>query len=249
VANRIGCFDMQQVLWLMVEQGLTIDEVDAITGPAIGRPKSATFRLGDIVGVDLMAQMGKNLTGVLKDDPQLAMFRSTDFIEEMVKRGWWGEKKGQGFYKRVKTEKGREILTLDYKTMEYRPRQKPQFPSLEAVARIADSAERIRVLCAGTDKAGTFAWKHLSSVLCYSANRLTEIADDVVTVDNAMKWGYNWELGPFEIWDALGVKETADRLTKEKREVPSIVRDLLASGQKSFYEQRNGTRLFFDISA
>ena len=158
VANRIGCFDMQQVLWLMVEQGLTIDEVDAITGPAIGRPKSATFRLGDIVGVDLMAQMGKNLTGVLKDDPQLAVFRSTDFIEEMVKRGWWGEKKGQGFYKRVKTEKGREILTLDYKTMEYRPRQKPQFPSLDAVARIADPAERIRTLCAATDKAGVFAW-------------------------------------------------------------------------------------------
>src|ERR1041385_6568209 len=144
VANRIGCFDMQQVLWLTVEEGMTIDEVDAITGPAIGRPKSATYRLGDIVGVDLMAQMGKNLTGVLKDDPQLAVFRPTEFIDEMVKRGWWGEKKGQGFYKRVKTEKGREILTLDYKTMEYKPRQRAQYPSLEAVSRIGDAGERIR---------------------------------------------------------------------------------------------------------
>src|SRR5206468_7171383 len=140
---------------------------------AIGRPKSATFRLGDIVGVDLMAQMGKNLTGLLKEDPQLAVFRSTDFIDEMVKRGWWGEKKGQGFYKRVKTEKGREILTLDYKTLEYCPRQNPQFPSLEAAGRVTDLAERLRVLCAASDKAGAFAWKHLSSVLCYSADRLT----------------------------------------------------------------------------
>jgi 3-hydroxyacyl-CoA dehydrogenase len=247
VANRIGCFDMQQVLWLTVQEGMTIDEVDAITGPAIGRPKSATYRLGDIVGVDLMAQMGKNLTGLLKSDPQLAVFRPTEFIDEMVKRGWWGEKKGQGFYKRVKTEKGREILTLDYKTMEYRPRQRAQFPSLEAVARIADPGERIRTLCAAPDKAGVFAWKHLSGVLSYAADRLTEIADDVVTIDNAMKLGYNWELGPFEIWDALGVRDTAERLKKEGREVPKLVQDLLTAGNTSFYAQLNGQRLFFDL--
>jgi 3-hydroxyacyl-CoA dehydrogenase len=247
VANRIGCFDMQQVLWLTVEQGLTIDDVDAITGPAIGRPKSATFRLGDIVGIDLMAQMGRNLQELLSADPQIKVFRPTEFIEEMVKRGWWGEKKGQGFYKRVKTEKGREILTLDYKTLEYRPRQKPQFASLEAAGRLPEAADRIRSLCAATDKAGVFAWKHLSGVLCYAADRLTEIADDIVTVDNAMKWGYNWELGPFEMWDALGVRETADRLTKEGREVPLVVRDLLSAGKTSFYEQRNGQSFFFDI--
>ncbi len=247
VANRIGCFDMQQVLWLTVELGLTIDDVDAITGPAIGRPKSATFRLGDIVGIDLMAQMGRNLQELLSTDPQIKVFRPTAFIEEMVKRGWWGEKKGQGFYKRVKTDKGREILTLDYKTLEYRPRQKPQFPSLEAAARLPEAADRIRTLCAATDKAGVFAWKHLSGVLCYAADRLTEIADDVVTVDNAMKWGYNWELGPFEMWDALGIRETADRLSKEGREVPAVVRDLLSGGKTSFYEQRNGLRFFFDV--
>jgi 3-hydroxyacyl-CoA dehydrogenase len=248
VANRIGCFDMQQVVWLMIEEGMSIDDVDAITGPAMGRPKSATFRLGDIVGVDLLAQMGRNLRGLLKHDPLVGVFRQVDFIEEMVKRGWWGEKKGQGFYQRVKTDKGREILTLDYKTMEYRPQQKPKLASLEAASKSGDPSESIRLLCAGSDRAGVFAWKHLSSVLCYAADRLTEIADDVVTVDNAMKWGYNWELGPFEVWDALGVREAADRLSKEGREVPTLVRDLLANGKASFYDERDGRRSFFDLA-
>jgi 3-hydroxyacyl-CoA dehydrogenase len=248
VANRIGCFDLQQVVWLMIEEGMSIDEVDAITGPAMGRPKSATFRLGDIVGVDLLAQMGRNLRESLQHDPLARVFRPVDFIEDMVKRGWWGEKKGQGFYQRVKTDKGREILTLDYKTMEYRPQQKPKLASLEAASKSGDPAESIRVLCAASDRAGLFAWKHLSSVLCYAADRLAEIADDVVTVDNAMKWGYNWELGPFEIWDALGVREAADRLSKEGREVPAVVRDLLASGKASFYDERDGQRSFFDFA-
>ena len=231
VANRIGCFDMQQVALLMIEGGLSVDEVDAITGPAIGRPKSATFRLGDIVGVDLLAQMGRNLRELLNHDPQIGVFRPIDFIEDMVRRGWWGEKKGQGFYQRVKTHQGRQILTLDYKTMEYRPQRKPQFASLEAASTISNRGERIRSLCAASDPAGVFAWRHLSSTICYAADRLTEIADDVVTVDNAMKWGYNWELGPFETWDALGVRETADRLAQEGREVPALVRHLLAAGK------------------
>jgi 3-hydroxyacyl-CoA dehydrogenase len=245
VANRIGCFDMQQVFALMTELNLSIDDVDAITGPAIGRPKSATFRLGDIVGIDLLSQMGTNLRQLLRHDPQIDLFRPIPFIEEMVKRGWWGEKKGQGFYLRVKTDKGREIQTLDYRTMEYRPRQKPQFASLTEAARQADPAQRIRSLCAGNDKAGEFAWKHLSSVLSYAADRLSEIADDLLTVDNAMKWGYNWELGPFEIWDALGVQATVERLQKEARPVPQLARDLLAAGKTSFYEERNGSRTFF----
>jgi 3-hydroxyacyl-CoA dehydrogenase len=247
VANRIGCFDLQQVVRLMLEQGLSIDEVDAITGPALGRPKSATFRLGDIVGVDLLAQMGRNLREALKDDPCAAIFRPIDFLEDMVRRGWWGEKKGQGFYQRVKTANRREILTLDYQTMEYRPQQKPKLPSLEAAAKLGDAAQSIRLLCAAPDRAGTFAWKHLSSVLGYAADRLQEIADDVATVDNAMKWGYNWTLGPFEIWDALGVRAAADRLAREGREVPALVRDLLAGGKASFYEQRGAQRFFFDL--
>lgn len=249
VANRIGCFDLQHATLLMLEQGLTIDEVDAITGPAIGRPKSATFRLGDIVGVDLLAQMGRNLRGLLGHDPHHESFREIPFIEDMVKRGWWGEKKGQGFYRRVKADQGRQILTLDYRTMEYGPQQKPRFASLEAARKISDRRERIRALCAATDRAGTFAWKHLSAVLSYAADRLTEIADDVVTVDNAMKWGYNWELGPFETWDALGVRETVERLHAEGRAVPAAAQDLLAAGQTSFYALANGRRSFFDFGA
>jgi 3-hydroxyacyl-CoA dehydrogenase len=248
IANRIGSFAMLQALWLTVKEGLSLDEVDAITGPPMARPKSATFRLGDLVGVDLMVQVARNFTDQLRHDDQVALFRLPEFIGEMVKRGWWGEKKGQGFYKRVQTEKGREILTLDYQSLEYRPRQRAQFPSLEKVAKITDPAERLRELCAATDKAGAFAWKHLSTVLAYTANRWTEIADDVVSIDNALRWGFNWELGPFEIWDALGVGETAERLAREGREVPELVRDLLDAGKTSFYETREERRSFFDVS-
>ena len=245
VANRIGCYDMQHVMWLMMESGLSIDEVDAITGRALGRPKSATFRLGDIVGIDLMAQMGRNLQGLLQGAEELRFFQQPPFIEGMVKRGWHGEKKGQGFYKRVKTEQGREIHTLDYKTMEYRAQQKPKFPCIEEGKRIESLAERLRMICAAEDAAGRFAWQHLSAVLCYTADRIPEIADDVDTIDNGMKWGYNWELGPFETWDALGVKETAARLEKEGRPVPAVVTQLLSSGQPSFYQRRASRVHFF----
>ncbi len=247
VANRIGCFDLQHVMLLMIEQGLSIDEVDAITGPVLGRPKSATFRLGDIVGVDLLVQMGRNLRETLKHDPFIASFRPIEFLEEMARRGWWGEKKGQGFYQRLKTKQGREILTLDYRTLEYIPQQKPKLASVEAARKLGSPAESIRALCGATDRAGAFAWKHVSSVLCYAADRLSEIADDVVTVDNAMKWGYNWELGPLEIWDALGVRETADRLTQEGRAVPAVVQDLLGRGQKAFYQNRVAERWYFAL--
>jgi 3-hydroxyacyl-CoA dehydrogenase len=248
IANRIGCFDLQHAVLLMQEMGLSIDEVDAITGPAIGRPKSATFRLGDIVGIDLLSQLGRNLREALQNDPDVQVFRPVELIEDLVKRGWWGEKKGQGFYQRVKTDKGREVFALDPGTMEYRPQQKPPFESLMQLAKMSQAGERIRALCSATDKAGLFAWQHLSAVLCYAANRLPEIADDVSAVDNAMKWGYNWELGPFETWDALGPRQTADRLHKEGRRVPDVVGGLLASGNGSFYREHGGQAAFFSLS-
>ncbi|MBM3846571.1 MAG: 3-hydroxyacyl-CoA dehydrogenase, partial [Verrucomicrobia bacterium] len=243
VANRIGCYDMQKALWLMLDMDLGIDAVDAVLGPAVGRPKSAMFRLGDIVGIDLMAQMGKNLQGLLKDPEELRLFNQPSFIEEMVKRGWWGQKKGQGFYQRIKTDKGREILTLDHRTLDYRPRQKFSMASLDAAKAQPDTAERIRALCSGSDVAAKFAWAHLSSVLCYSASRIPEIADHPATVDAAMRWGYNWELGPFETWDALGVRETARRLEQEGRAVPPLVQAMLTSGRESFHERR-GLKLY-----
>src|SRR5881394_505661 len=246
IANRIGCFALQHVMWLTLEEGLGFDEVDAITGQAIGRPKSATFRLCDLVGVDLMVQVGKNFADELAHDEQAAIFKLHGFIEEMVKRGWWGDKIGQGFYKKLKSDKGTEYLTLDPSSFDYRPRRETQFASLAAAAKIADPAERLRSLCAANDKAGVFVWKHLNAFLCYAANRVPEIADDVVTIDRAIKWGYNFELGPFETWDALGVRETAARMEKEGREVPRLVRELIAAGKSSFYERRKASRLYFD---
>lgn len=248
IANRIGCYDMQKALWLTLEMGLSIDDVDAILGPVVGRPKSAMYRLGDIVGVDLMVQMGRNLQGLLQEPEEKELFKLPPFVEEMVKREWWGEKKGQGFYKRIKTEKGREILTLDYKTLEYRARQKPAFASLEVVKGLSTPVERIRALCQGEDAASRFAWAHLSSVLSYAASRVPEIADEIPLVDDAMKWGYNWELGPFEIWDALGVASTAKRLEKEGRQVPQVVQSLLSSGKSSFYELDGMRQRFFSVA-
>src|SRR2546428_3380452 len=247
VANRIGCFAMQHGMWLTLEEGLGFDEVDAITGQAIGRPKSATFRLCDLVGVDLMVQVGKNFAGELTHDEQAAIFKLPSFIEEMVRRGWWGDKKGQGFYKKIKSNKGTEFLTLDPKTFEYRPRREAQFASLTTATRLADLAGRLRLLCAASDQAGAFVWKHLSALLCYTANRVPEIADNIVTIDRAMKWGYNFELGPFETWDALGVRDTAARLEKEGREVPGLVGELLAAGKTSFYDRREARPFYFDV--
>lgn len=247
VANRIGCFVLQDLFWLMAEEGFTIDEVDAITGPALGRPRSATFRLGDLVGVDLLAQIGENLFEALKDDPVRERMKTPDFIREMVQRGWHGQKTGQGFYQRVRGEKGSEILTLDPNTLEYRPRQKPAFQSVQTASGIADPGERIRALVESDDRAGQFARKHLCNVLCYTADRIPEIADDVVTVDRGMRWGYNWELGPFEICDALGPANLAQRLEKDGQPVPKLIEELLASGHESFYSRSDSGRQYFDL--
>lgn len=243
IANRIGCFDLQTALWLAATDGLTVDEVDALTGPLIGRPASATFRLCDLVGIDLMAQLGRNLKELLPDPAEQKVFSAPPFLSELLERGWWGEKKGQGFYQRVQTAKGREIQTLDLRTLAYRPQQKPAFAALATLKDIPGTGDRIRALCTADDPAGRFVWQHLSAVLCYAADHIPGIAEDILTVDQAMKWGYNWELGPFEIWDAIGVAAMANRLEAEGRRVPALVSDLLACGQTRFYEER-ATRQF-----
>ncbi|MDD2764830.1 MAG: 3-hydroxyacyl-CoA dehydrogenase/enoyl-CoA hydratase family protein [Opitutaceae bacterium] len=247
IGNRIGCYDLQTVLWLAQTEGLTVDEVDALTGPLIGRPSSATFRLFDLVGIDLMAQLGRNLQELLSDPAEKAIFAAPSFIGEMLQRGWWGEKKGQGFYRRVQTEKGREIQVLDLRTLDYRPPQPPAWAELAAVAKIPDLGARLRDLCALDGPAGRFVWKHLSAVLCYTADRIPEIADDVATVDNALKWGFNWQLGPFEIWDALGVAAVARRLETEGRRVPALVASLLAGGRASFYRRQDGKLFHYAV--
>jgi len=249
IGNRIGCFDLQTVLWLADSEGLSVDEVDALTGPLMGRPGSATFRLCDLVGLDLMGQLGRNLQELLPDPAEKKIFAPPPFLTELLQRGRWGEKKGQGFYKRVQTDKGREIHTLDLRTLDYHPQQKVAFPELADIAKLVDLPSRLRALCASDSSAGRFAWKHLSAVLCYSADRVAEIADDVLAVDQAMRWGYNWELGPFEIWDALGVSAVANRLEAEGRRVPILVSELLAVGHTRFYEVRGTALLHYVPSA
>lgn len=245
IANRIGTFWLQYVLQVMREDGYTIDEIDQLTGPAIGRPKSATFRTLDIVGIDTFAHVTRNIHENAPQDEQRELFKVTDLIERMLRENRLGEKTGQGFYK--KAGKG-EILTLNPATFAYGPRTKSKFAALETGKSIADLAERLRLLTSANDRAGSFLWKTLSAMLVYAANRVPEISDDVVSVDNAMKWGFNWELGPFETWDALGVETVANRLEKEGRQqIPPLVRELLSSAAKSFYQVQDGRVSYFDL--
>jgi 3-hydroxyacyl-CoA dehydrogenase len=249
IANRIGTFSMMNVMRLMQQFELTIEEVDACTGPAIGNPKSATFRTGDLVGLDVLVHVVRNIYENIPDDELREIYKVPPVIEEMLKRGWLGDKTGQGFYKRVKGPGEREIHALDWKTMEYRPRQKAKLGSIETGKTMEDTRERVRMLAGAGDKASKFLWASISETCCYAARRVPEIADSVVDVDRAMKWGFATELGPFEMWDAIGVPEMAARLEKENRAVPPLVTKLLSSGKKSFYETAAGETRYFDLGA
>jgi len=252
IANRIGTFSMLNVLALMQELDMTVEEVDACTGPAVGWPKSATFRTADIVGLDVLVHVVRNIYENATADEMRERYRVPTLVEDMMKRGWLGEKTGSGFYKRVKGGEGKEILTLDWKTMDYRPRAKARFGSLEAGKAVEDTRERLRELLAPAlagrdgDKGARFLWRAVSEMCLYAARRVPEIADHVVDVDRAMRWGFAWEIGPFEIWDAVGVENMARRVAQEKRPLPPLVADLLASGRKSFYRSESGRRFYFD---
>ena len=255
IANRIGTFSMLNVLRLMSEMGMTIEEVDACTGPAIGYPKSATFRTADIVGLDVLTHVVENIYENTPGDESREIYKVPALVQEMVRRGWLGEKSGQGFYKRVKKDGESEILTLDPQTMEYRAKQKARFASIDMGRMIDDTRERLRALVgpllAGqpADKASKFLWASLSRTCLYAARRVPEIADSPADIDRAMRWGFAWELGPFEIWDALGVEAVAKQLEKEGESMPPLVTTLLASGEKSFYRNDRGKILCFDMNA
>jgi 3-hydroxyacyl-CoA dehydrogenase len=254
IANRVGTFSMLNALRLMGTLGMTIEEVDACTGPAIGQPKSATFRTADIVGIDVLVHVVKNIYESVPNDESREMYRVPVLVEEMVRRGWLGDKTGQGFYKRVKGEGEREILTLDVHTMEYRPRQKARFASIEGGKTIDDTRQRLRMLLGPIvegqkgDKAQQFLWGSISETCLYAARRVPEISDSVADVDRAMRWGFGWELGPFEVMDAIGVKALAEQVQKEGRALPSAIQKLLASGRSGFYESTKGATTVFDIS-
>jgi 3-hydroxyacyl-CoA dehydrogenase len=252
IANRIGTFSVLNVMRLMQEMDMSIEDVDALTGQALGWPRSATFRTIDMVGLDILGHVVSNMTGAgVRRTPSPAALdergdlRLPDFYRQMLERKWLGDKTKQGFYKKIKGEGSEDDrLALDWKTLEYRPRQKAKFAALDMAKNIEETGARVRMLVglAGSgpqkaDKAGPFLWAALSDLWTYSANRIPEISDTVVEIDRAMRLGFNWELGPFELWDAAGVEATVARMNKEGHPVAANVEKLLSSGQKSWYAE------------
>jgi 3-hydroxyacyl-CoA dehydrogenase len=258
IANRIGTFSVLNAMRLMQEMDLSIEDVDALTGDAVGWPKSATFRTIDLVGLDILGHVVGNMekAGGQECPPHASPL--PDFYKQMLERKWLGDKTKGGFYKKVKGGEGKEgdRLALDWKTLEYRPRQKPRFPALDMAKNIEDQGARLRMLLGleGSpqkgDKAGAFLWSVLSDLWNYSANRVPEISDSIVEIDRAMRLGFNWKLGPFELWDAVGVEATGARMKKDGRPVAANVEQLLAGGKKSWYlddPKAASGRVYFDL--
>jgi 3-hydroxyacyl-CoA dehydrogenase len=227
-------------LKVMREMGLTVEEVDALTGPAMGRPKTATFRLADLVGLDTFLHVAENVHQNAPDDESRDMFVAPEFLEKMVEKGLLGRKSGAGFYKKVKGEGGSQVLTLDLDTLEYREGKKASFPELEALKSIDDPAERLKKLVFGKGRAAEAAWKMLAASLAYASLRIGEICDDISAVDRAVRWGFNWTMGPFEIWDAMGFRAIAERLQTEGYALGEWVTELHCSGAESLYARENG---------
>ena len=248
IANRIGTFSMLNVLRLMQEDGLTVEQVDELTGPVAGFPRSATFRTADLVGLDVLAHVVANLRDNLPDDERRELFVLPDFIQKMIERGWLGEKSGQGFYKRVKEKGESQILALDWKTLDYRPRQKAGFPPLELARNTEDLGERLRLLLNAPDALGRFYQRLVDDLFHYSALRVPEIADSIVDVDQALRYGFNWERGPFELWDAVGFTPVVERWRTEKRPLPPLVEALTKAKQHSFYLWQDNQPFFFDFA-
>jgi 3-hydroxyacyl-CoA dehydrogenase len=236
VGNRIGAHSMMVAIHEMLASGLAPEDVDNITGAPMGHPKSASFRTADLVGLDTFGHVAENCYTSLTEDEDRDVFKLPDYIKSMVEKKLLGDKTKGGFYKRAEDK---SILTLDPKTLEYRPKggDADIAKVTKSISKLEDPAERVRKIIADPGKAGTYAWKVLSKSLAYSARRIGEISDDITAVDDAMKWGYNWELGPFEAWDALGFTETVDRMEKDGIALPESIKKMKASGAKSFYAE------------
>ncbi len=250
IANRIGVFGIMAIFGLVEKMGLTIDEVDALTGPIIGRPKSATFRTADVVGIDTLVKVAKGVADNCPGDEQKAVFQIPAWLDKVVEKGWLGDKTGQGFFAKKKGEKGeKEIYTLDLQTLEYKPRQKPKFASVDAAKPVDDLKQRLKMLVAGQDKAGEFYRHFHYSLFSYISHRIPEISEEVYRIDDAMKAGFGWEIGAFESWDALGVERTVKAMNEAAYSIAPWVEDMLAAGKKSFFKVENGKTLAYDPSA
>lgn len=243
IGNRIGTFGIMSLFHAVQELDLSVEEVDKLSGPVIGRPKSATFRTVDVVGLDTLVHVANGIAENCKDDESREVFNLPDFIDKMMENKWFGSKTGQGFYKK----EGREILALDLKSMEYRPRKKASFATLELTKSIENVVDRFKVLVGGTDKAGDFYRKTFSSLFAYSSNRITEITGELYKIDDAMKAGFGWGHGPFQIWDAIGVEKGIEMMKEEGFQPADWVAQMLAAGIKTFYSVKNGATYFYDI--
>ncbi|WP_276500437.1 3-hydroxyacyl-CoA dehydrogenase/enoyl-CoA hydratase family protein [Terrimonas pollutisoli] len=246
IANRIGVYGIMAIFGLVDKLGLTIDEVDALTGPIIGRPKSATFRTADVVGIDTLVKVAKGVYDNCPDDEAKESFVIPGWLNKLVDNNWLGDKTGQGFFKKTKGAGGeKEILTLDLKTLEYGPRLKPKFSTIEAAKPIDDLYTRLKMLVAGQDKAGEFYRHFHYGLFSYISHRIPEISDELYRVDDAMMAGFGWEIGAFESWDVLGVEKTVKSMKEAGYKVASWVEEMLAAGNKSFYKIENGNRLSY----
>ncbi|MBS9463796.1 3-hydroxyacyl-CoA dehydrogenase/enoyl-CoA hydratase family protein [Flagellimonas sp. 389] len=248
IGNRIGIFSIQSLFHAVKDLGMTVEEVDKLTGPVIGRPKSATFRTVDVVGLDTLVHVANGIYENCKDDERLELFKLPDFINTMMENKWLGSKSGQGFYKKVKDDKGKsEILTLDLDTMEYRSKKSAKFATLELTKTIDKVVDRFSVLTSGKDKAGEFYRKSFGALFAYVSHRIPEISDELYKIDDAMKAGFGWEHGPFQIWDAVGLEKGIEFAKAEGLEIASWVMEMKEAGKASFYSVKDGATHFYDI--
>jgi 3-hydroxyacyl-CoA dehydrogenase len=243
IGNRIGIFGIQSLFHQVKSLGLTVEEIDKLTGPVIGRPKSATFRTVDVVGLDTLVHVANGIYENCPNDEAHELFKLPDFINKMMENKWLGSKTGQGFYKK----EGKDILALDLNTLEYKPSKKASFATLELTKTVDKVIDRFKILVSGKDKAGDFYRKNFAAMFAYVSNRIPEITDELYKIDDAMKAGFGWEHGPFQIWDAIGVEKGIEMMKAEGLQPAAWVNEMLASGSNSFYTVKNGATYFYDI--
>lgn len=250
IANRIGVFSIMSVFHIMEKIGLGIDEIEALTGPVIGHPKSATFRTADVVGIDTFVKVAMGVKDNCPEDEAVKIFTIPAWLQKMVDNNWLGDKTGQGFFKKVTSDSGqKDILTLDLESFEYQVRQKPKFATLDAAKPVDDLKQRLKALVTGRDKAAEFYRAFHYSLFSYVSHRIPEVSDEIYRVDDAMKAGFGWDAGAFESWDILGVKDTAYAMKQAGYDVAPWVSDFITAGNLSFYKVENGKRLYYDVSS
>lgn len=247
IANRIGVFGMMAIMQVQAKMGLTVDEIDALTGPIIGRPRSATFRTADVVGLDTLVRVANGVADHCPNDEARDQFTIPTWLQQMVEKNWLGDKTGQGFFKKIKGANGeKEILTLNLQTLEYEPRRKPKFASVEAAKPIDSLTDRLKMLMQAPDKAGEFYRHFHYGLFTYVSNRIPEISDELYRVDDALMAGFGWEIGAFESWDVLGVSRTVEAMEKAGYQVAGWVKEMIAAGVTSFYKLEKGKRTCYD---